>query len=39
MAALLVATQQLFLRLGLEALPGEDVVDRLGELALRVRIV
>src|SRR5271169_4314278 len=34
-----VAAEKLFLCLRLEALPGEDVVDRVGELALRVRVV
>src|SRR5437870_4437389 len=31
--------QQLLLRRRVEALPGEDVVDRLGKLAFRVRVV
>src|SRR5215469_7238905 len=34
-----VAAEKLFRRLRLQALPGEDVVDRVGELALRMRIV
>src|SRR6266404_5312527 len=34
-----VAAEELLLRLRLEALPGEDVVDRVGELALGVRVV
>src|SRR5579862_7793753 len=34
-----VAPQQLLPRLSAEALPGQDVVDRLRELALRVRVV
>src|SRR5215831_13441265 len=34
-----VATEELLCRLRLEALPGDDVVDRVGELALRMRII
>src|SRR5205807_4199329 len=34
-----VAAKELLLRLGLEARPGEDVVDRLGELTFRMRVV
>src|SRR5438552_16904166 len=34
-----VVPKQLLLRRRLEALPSEDVVDRLGELAFRVRVV
>src|ERR1700680_357748 len=34
-----VAAKELFLRLGLEALPGEYIVNRLRELTLRVGVV
>src|SRR6266704_2202915 len=34
-----VVPKQLLLRRRLEALPGEDVVHRLGELTLRMRVV
>src|SRR3984893_17839040 len=34
-----VAAEQLLLGLRVKALPGEDVVDRVGELTLRVRVI
>src|SRR5262244_2946408 len=34
-----VAAEELLCRLRLKALPGQDVVDRVGELALRMRVV